>query len=1096
MQQKTVTLLHISDIQFGRNHRFGNIGGQGAIGDEVDTLLERICRDLAEMKDSDGVVPDCLMITGDLAEQGQKAEMDDALAFIRGLMGHLGLPKENVFVIPGNHDINRHLSSAYHSECLGNSTQPNPICWPKYKHYNNLFNELYEGTSDIEFTEARPWTLFENKTLQIVVAGVNSTLIESHLDTTHYGWVGEDQMRWFADRLAQYRERGWLRLVAVHHNLNRVDIADDEHLRDEPLFKQIFRCVANVILHGHTHRDGLEWADNTIPILSTGSAALNRDVLPEEIPNQYQILRISGSGFERWTRRYEAEQRRWIADTRCTTDGKTGYQGRKIPFSYVSGTFPSNGEGEENGASAATEDKRIVRLDKPLDSNSARRKLESIPKITPICEPQHQMVRKEQLVQFVEILKANRSAWLVCDWGAGKDGFLGCAVAKVNETVSVPVFRLNCSGLDTPEDILRAAESQLGMSFQEFAAAVSAIPSAMLFFDDIPASFANGVHSEHFLRVVETLKDFGENLYLIFCGRSTPAKGLAFVQLKPLDESEVFVYLKNHSSAYPDLDLPNELTRITLWSGGLPMHLDRLLKRLHYIPLNQVIEEEAAGIDGNTEPVPESLKAAIAQLLSSESTHQRNSCRLLKLLTVLRDGETFESIKRFYRTPFHVSHIDELVGNGLLERVPISQTVAPFQMRATSIQRDEETPRLLRLPRSVRDYVNSILTQSERADILDASKSFFFGSKWWQGKIRLRRTILDAYGHSPIIGPGNEYLVARQLLQRAIESHNKARIEKNAIFALNYCSKLLSQDRFRDALMALQGIVPLVEQTTYTQGTAEGFEKLAHALRMMGRHDEAITYASKALELADISGTDEFRAQINLTLSLTQKALLLNDESLASAQRVLELAHNDSGEAAQAQGIIAELTLQDGALIERLTELEAKARNRRHFTAANNLALDLARRSKTPEDALQWLKRVIESSQDPYNKTRAIIERITILGSNIKASNLRDEDWRSLSAAYSYSYSQRIGNLLDRCHTSLWGLFKRSNLLASLLRLFRFSSFIWRVRGKDEMELPFLQDLEQIDFSEMEKTYGASLAHEMSYLHQRRSYRIHIININ
>ena len=90
--------------------------------------------------------------------------------------------------------------------------------------------------------------------LGVVVAGLNSTMAESHLEADHYGWVGEDQLRWFADRLDAYRRQGWLRLAAIHHNVVRGAVLDEENLRDaDDLDRWLGGPVVNLLLHGHTH---------------------------------------------------------------------------------------------------------------------------------------------------------------------------------------------------------------------------------------------------------------------------------------------------------------------------------------------------------------------------------------------------------------------------------------------------------------------------------------------------------------------------------------------------------------------------------------------------------------------------------------------------------------------------------------------------------------------------------------------------------------------------------------------------------------------------------------------------------------------------
>lgn len=103
-----ITILHVSDTQFGRHHCFGR---EDLSGDDAryDTLLKRLTLDLDELRDSHGVAPDLVALTGDLAEWGMDGEFSDVLAFCNGLRDHLKLGVDRVLVVPGNHDINRPL---------------------------------------------------------------------------------------------------------------------------------------------------------------------------------------------------------------------------------------------------------------------------------------------------------------------------------------------------------------------------------------------------------------------------------------------------------------------------------------------------------------------------------------------------------------------------------------------------------------------------------------------------------------------------------------------------------------------------------------------------------------------------------------------------------------------------------------------------------------------------------------------------------------------------------------------------------------------------------------------------------------------------
>jgi hypothetical protein len=196
----------------------------------------------------------------------------------------------------------------------------------------------------VSFTPDEPWTLFEMPDLAVVVAGLNSTMAESHLDSDHYGWVGEHQYRWFAERLAEYRDRGWLRLAAVHHNAVRGAVADDENLRDaDDLDRRLGQPgLVNLLLHGHTHDGQLHRLSSGLPALSTGSAAVTAEARPQEVANQYQLLTIRPSGVTRHARQYAAGQRCWIGDTRISATGSDWHHHEPYQLEHVHGTFASD----------------------------------------------------------------------------------------------------------------------------------------------------------------------------------------------------------------------------------------------------------------------------------------------------------------------------------------------------------------------------------------------------------------------------------------------------------------------------------------------------------------------------------------------------------------------------------------------------------------------------------------------------------------------------------------------------------------------------------------------------------------------------------
>ncbi|MCP4592784.1 MAG: metallophosphoesterase, partial [bacterium] len=325
------TVLHLSDPQFGRHHRFGT-------EQSFETLQSRLREDLRGLRDDEGLVPDLLIVTGDLAEWGLKSEFEEVLRFLDGLTEFLELGRDRVLVVPGNHDVNRKVCESYFNECEGEEVKPVPPYWPKWRHYDKFFHTFYRDHSGAEFTEEEPWTLFEVPNLKTVVAGLNSTMAESHRDDDHYGWLGEEQLHWFRDRLAPYREKGWLRIAAVHHNVVRGAVEDDENLRDADDLTRVLGPFVNLVLHGHTHDGKLHWHDPQTPILSTGSAALKPEARPGEVPNQYQVIQIWNDRFRRWTRGYAPDRKMWIGDTRASADGSQWWDEKPL---HSETTLPS-----------------------------------------------------------------------------------------------------------------------------------------------------------------------------------------------------------------------------------------------------------------------------------------------------------------------------------------------------------------------------------------------------------------------------------------------------------------------------------------------------------------------------------------------------------------------------------------------------------------------------------------------------------------------------------------------------------------------------------------------------------------------------------
>src|SRR5206468_2842986 len=96
--------------------------------------------------------------------------------------------------------------------------------------------------------------------------------------------------------------------------------------------------------------------------------------------------------------------------------------------------------------------------------------------------------------------------------------------------------------------------------------------------------------------MVQATLDIAPTLKVVLISRWLPGNStLPVLQLRPLDEPDCAKYIQNHSDGGSDL-LDRRITE-TLYakSGGIPAHLDRMLRELQTMSLDEVSDVEQEG---------------------------------------------------------------------------------------------------------------------------------------------------------------------------------------------------------------------------------------------------------------------------------------------------------------------------------------------------------------------------------------------------------------------------------------------------------------------------------------------------------------------
>jgi predicted MPP superfamily phosphohydrolase len=93
-------IIQLSDIQFGRKHRFANPS------DFVDKLID----DINKVSQEHNFRSKYIVLSGDITETGNAKEFSRAASILGTLSDRLGVERKNILCVPGNHDVNWKLA--------------------------------------------------------------------------------------------------------------------------------------------------------------------------------------------------------------------------------------------------------------------------------------------------------------------------------------------------------------------------------------------------------------------------------------------------------------------------------------------------------------------------------------------------------------------------------------------------------------------------------------------------------------------------------------------------------------------------------------------------------------------------------------------------------------------------------------------------------------------------------------------------------------------------------------------------------------------------------------------------------------------------
>jgi 3',5'-cyclic AMP phosphodiesterase CpdA len=357
----TITWLHLSDMHFRESQAY-----------DENIVLKPLLLDLAERIQNDGLQPDLVFLSGDIAFSGRPKEYLMARQFLDDLLGTVGLSKERLFLVPGNHDVDRSLVTTGAKAMGATLTSRNSVnevlaapedrrfVLARFKGYAEFMNDYFEG--HLKFDEEH---YFYVRTLalsgkQLAVVGLNSAwLCVSDQDKADGLVIGERQARTALEQTGDVD----LKIAVVHHPFDWLREFD----RNDVESMLLDQC--NFVLHGHLHRTAMSQLvspDSGAMVIAGGACYETR-----QYPNSYNLIRLDpvmGTGTV-YLRRYSDERGGfWAKDVltyRNTPDGIYRFS-IQMPGPRVVKTVPPDGT---TGVSQRLKSIQIT-FDRPMNAQS------------------------------------------------------------------------------------------------------------------------------------------------------------------------------------------------------------------------------------------------------------------------------------------------------------------------------------------------------------------------------------------------------------------------------------------------------------------------------------------------------------------------------------------------------------------------------------------------------------------------------------------------------------------------------------------------------------------------------------------------------
>jgi len=233
--------LHVSDF---------HLSDKGPYDQEV--ILRSLVSSVKQFRE-EGHVPDLIFATGDIAQSGKATEYERATNFFDDLLDAAGLDRERLFLVPGNHDVDRNageflartISSADSADRFFSPDKPLPHLSLKFQAFAAWYNDYFKAIRSFPAnTTCSPVELVSIRESRVAILPLNSALfcIDDHDHQQLF--IGRRSL----DAAKKQLAAADLTIALIHHPLDWLSSVEQVNIETS------LEESVDLLLQGHFHQ--------------------------------------------------------------------------------------------------------------------------------------------------------------------------------------------------------------------------------------------------------------------------------------------------------------------------------------------------------------------------------------------------------------------------------------------------------------------------------------------------------------------------------------------------------------------------------------------------------------------------------------------------------------------------------------------------------------------------------------------------------------------------------------------------------------------------------------------------------------------------